>query len=433
MIDEQEFMTSLSVKTWVGGLPSGSLRTTTRLQYPRRLKDFCEWTGKTPDMLIEQRKTDLKSEDPRTRHSLEIEVKRFISVLSEKGLAPGTVKTYAAIVCSFFRRNYYPLEFFRGDKPRGETTREGTRAASKEDIRLMVEVAPNPRVRALILFMKDTGLAEADVSKLTLGNLFPRPSKTIDISQVFSLEVPVPLVLRRQKTKMSTITFMGKEAFDALKSTLKMRVKGSPDFVVRKGGKRNGDISVSIPEETLTPSSPLFRSYHMVHEHAADAKNVRSLSARAISTIIRRVAITAGVWSEGFSGHALRKFFQTSLENAGISANWVKKMMGHSLGESEEPYSQPKIEALRDAYVKGYANLAVSEVAESRSRVEFLEKQVEQLSMNGHNKKTEIETMKEQIQTLQKSKDDVMQELLGKMEKMEETVQKMKRVMDAND
>ena len=68
----------------------------------------------------------------------------------------------------------------------------------------------------------------------------------------------------------------------------------------------------------------------------------------------RRRAIRAGViepkkkpgdWSQ-VRPHVLRKFYQTSLERAGIPHNWVKRLLGHQLSASEDPYSKPTVEDL---------------------------------------------------------------------------------------
>ncbi len=82
-------------------------------------------------------------------------------------------------------------------------------------------------------------------------------------------------------------------------------------------------------------------------------------------------------------------------------------MMGHKLSGSEQPYSQPEINMLREAYNKAYAHLAITEVAVQQSRVETLEAQVEKLLLNGKHKE-------EQIKTLQASQSQAKIEALTK-------------------
>ena len=396
-----EMLQSASVKTWFSGLNSELRLHSTKYHWIKDLKRFCEWGGKTPDELIQERKGQLASSDEGVRHQAEINIRLFLASLVEQGLAPNTRKNYMMGIRNFYLRNYYPLTFFRGENPGGEVVQEGTRAASKEDILKMLEVS-NPRVRALVLFIKDSGLAEADVAKLKLKDLRMLEEKDIrpikDVSEIFALQPPVPIIVKRQKTKRLVKTFMGKESYDALKTVLRVRMQGSPELMIHRY-KKDEKVKLGLQPENLTVDSPLFRSYEKFF--ARKDMKIKHLSPNAISVIVRKAAIGAGVWKEGFSAHALRRFFQTHLETAGVQANWIKKMMGHALGGSEEPYSQPEVATLRDAYRKAYSHLAVSEVAEQKSRVEQLEAEVASLQMNGHSEKTQIDEQNERISKLE--------------------------------
>jgi len=416
-MDLEKLEKSVSVRYWLDGLKNNGGPHSTTYHWVRNLKRFCDWVGKTPDQLIEERKQQLRSDDQRVQHEAEMSLKRYLDHLQKGGLAPNTRKSYFNAVRNFYKRNYCELTFFRGDGPGNETIQEGTRAASKEDIRRMVDVV-HPRVRALILFLKDTGLAESDAAALKLKDLMVfeasdvRPIK--EVAEIFTLEPPVPLIIRRKKTKRLTITFTGKESLEALKTTLRVRQQGSPELQIRRYGRV--ETKIGLQPECLTLASPLFRSY----EKFFAKKNlpIHHLSPHAVSVQIRKAAITAGVWKEGFSAHALRRYFQTSLETAGTNQNWVKKMMGHALAGSEAPYSQPEVSVLREAYARAYSHLAVSEIAEQKSRVEQLEAQVAALQMNGQSKKNAIEEMKERFETIQNSS-LAIEALLKRVEELE--------------
>ena len=64
-MNSQEFMTSESVQTWLTGLKSNTDLHSTKYHWVENLKRFCEWMGKSPDELINERKQELKSEDQR--------------------------------------------------------------------------------------------------------------------------------------------------------------------------------------------------------------------------------------------------------------------------------------------------------------------------------------------------------------------------------
>lgn len=423
-MDKQEFEKSVSVKYWMDSLNSKTGPHSTKYVWKHHLKRFCDYIKKTPDQLIEERKEHLKSDDERVRHQAEMQLKGFMSYLEDEGLSPNTRRSYFMAVRNFYKRNYLELHFFRRDGPGTQTVVEGRRAASKDDIAKMLEVS-NPRVRALILFIKDTGLAESDVVKLKLKDL---PVK--EVSEIFMLEAPVPLVLNRKKTGRKTITFIGQESLNALKNIWRIRQRGSPEIKIRRYGRY--EVKGGIPPEQLTMESPLFRSYGKFLRTLKTKSLVAHLSPSAISVIIRKAAILAEVWKPGFSAHALRRFFQTSLETSGMNPNWIKKMMGHTLGGSEAPYSQPEIEMLRQAYQKSYAHLAVSEVVEQKSRVQALESQVEALIMNGKRKEQEIVELRRAKETFAlngQQKTSELEELKRDMANIKGSFQELKRMM----
>lgn len=422
MQTEKEFEESFAIQTWLKGLPNKKVVSTTRklrfgsftkYRWMGCMKRFCEFTGKTPDELIAMRKAELKDEGVCVKHSMEMRVKQFLAAIAEQGKGSATQKTYYTAINNFFTRNYQRLDFFRGDKPKAISQRAGARAATKEEIRAMVEVA-KPRIRALILFLKDTGLSAEDAGKLRLGDLGVK-----DVSGIFTLDAPVPLSLAREKTGARTLTFIGREALESIKTMLRIRVAGNPDYVVRgrpEFAAEANTLNHLFGPETLTLESPLFRGYRK--ENAQRNKTI-ALSASAISMTIRKAARAVGVWQEGFSAHALRRYFQTSLESAGVSRNWVQLMMGHTLEGVEGSYSKPTEKMLQEAYEKSYSHLAITEVAENRSRVEFLEKEVARLSMNGHSKAGTIDDLQKQVNEMRDTLELIRE---GKMSPHTETI-----------
>jgi integrase len=373
-LKKQDFERFEAVQYWMNSLGGRDTVGSSKYQWKLRLRKFCEWLGKTPDELIFERKSDLKSDDDRIRHRAEMVVKKYLRVLEDNGLSPNTIRTYFAAIRSFYQRNYAELKFFRRDAPKVITVAEGAKAANQEEIRGMIEVS-KPRTKALILFLKDTGLSISDTSKLILKNL-----GFDSVNEIFEAEAPISLITNRQKTQMPVVTFVGREALDAIKTTLRLRQRGSAELKIRRYGR--DEIKGGIPPEELTLESPLFRSYGKFLKTLRKPR-IDLLKPNSISVLIRKAAIQAGIWKKGFSAHALRRYFQTSLESAGINRNWIKLMMGHKLEGVEGSYSQPQVEQLREVYVRAYPKLAINEVTEQLSRVESLEAEVEKLTING--------------------------------------------------
>jgi len=376
-LKKEDFENFESVKYWMSSLQGKDTVGSTKYGWKLRLRKFCEWLGKTPDELIAERKEEMKNEDDKVRHHAEMVLKSYLKFLEEKGLSPNARRTYFTAIRNFYQRNYVELKFFRRDGPKVMTVTEGSKAANKEDIRKMIEVS-KPRVKAMILFLKDTGLSISDTAKLKLKNLGLN-----EVSEIFDAKAPLTIKTNRKKTGTPTVTFLGQEGLDSLRTTLKMRARGSPELKIRRYGRNEN--KGGIPPEELTLESPLFRSYGKFMQ-TLKKPTIDALTPNAISVLVRKSAIQSGIWKQGFSAHALRRFFQTSLESAGISKNWIKAMMGHRLEGVEGSYSKPEIEMLKEAYSKSYSHLAITESTEQRSRVEMLEKQVEKLILNGKQK-----------------------------------------------
>jgi hypothetical protein len=82
MVEDAESMDSLSVKMRLDSLGSTTDKHFSKHQRTVHLHNFCKWIDKSPDELTEWRKQDLKSDDPRVRHRLELKSKCFLNVLA---------------------------------------------------------------------------------------------------------------------------------------------------------------------------------------------------------------------------------------------------------------------------------------------------------------------------------------------------------------
>jgi len=310
----------------------------TKSKYESFLLKFAAFCGKSPDELLKQRKIDLRNEDVKVQRSVESNLKGFISSLAQKNYSISTQQIAYSSVRSFFEMSYLPLRMRRGDYPSGESL--GSRAATKDDIRVLVEKAPL-RVRSIIMFLKDTGLRVSDARRL----LFK------DLGEDWEKQTFIPLFLVTKKAKTIAKTFIGIEAINALKEYVEQRKKGT-----RK-----------LPPETITPESPLFRTR---------SPKVKPLSRSGFSALIFFQAQRCGI-NKGFSAHSFRKYVQTNLEAAGVHPNWIDQMLGHKLINSRDSYSLPVDEQLREAYERAYAHLAVLELSDSE-RLKVLEKDLEE-------------------------------------------------------
>jgi len=359
-----------SLSYWMGELVNRS--ESTRFKYKVYFERFCSWAGKTPDELLEQRKRDLKADDIKEQRNTETLLKGFLADLQGKGNSVGTQQVAYAAVRSFFEMHYQPLRMRRGDYPSGESL--GSRAATKDAIKTMLSDSKKMKdfrkIRALIFFLKDTGLRVSDAAKVNYGDI----SDGLEKGEGF-----IPLSLVTQKNKTTAKTFVGPETVQALKEYLDER---------RKGTRR-------IDPEVIGKDSPLFR----INENG----DVKRISRSGLSSILSFHCKRIG--EAKLSAHSFRKYFQTQLEAAGVSPNWIDQMIGHRLINSRDSYSLPSDQQLREAYEKAYPQLRVyQEKVDVEERVLKLEEELTErnstianLLVNGDQKAGDIEKLKEKM------------------------------------
>jgi len=311
-----------SVKQWFDGLGTGS--SGTRKVYLNDLIQYCEWVGKTPDQLKEERKQQLKSDDIDVKMTAEKTLNRYVS----SGVKPQNAMARAvAAIRSFYTYNFMELTDKAVKAPR-QTKEKDYRCPTVEDLRKMLE-GSNLRDRAILLTLFQTGLREGSLVLLKLKH----------IKEAFEGKVPTHVSLRAKELKgkysgLECHTFLGNDSIEATKKYLEWRKR--------------------VKNEQLTDDSFLFTRLDAIGQ---------PLNGQALIKIVKEACERTGV--EHFSPHDFRRAFQTNLEAAGVPANWVKKMTGHKLSGEENPYSIPKIEQLRESYMKAEPKFSVTVKTES--------------------------------------------------------------------
>jgi integrase len=299
---------------------------TTRNLYLDNFAKFLDHTGKTPDEILKQREEDQTSKDKKIQRNMESQLKGFIAQEEKKGLAPATLQTYFASVRSFFETHYCPLQMRRGDYPKGESI--GVRRATKQAILKAIENRSSRHkalTDALILFAKDSGLRESDIRLLNYGDI----SKDLENNAKI-----IPITIITQKSKIVAKTFIGEESIHAVKIYLDARRTGTR----------------TLQPEEITKSSPLFAKW-------TPTKTAERLPRTTISNTIRNAFLR--VSEPNISPHSLRKYLQTSLEEANVNTNWIDQILGHKLINSRDAYSKPTDEQLQEAYTKAYKFIRV--------------------------------------------------------------------------
>ena len=363
-----------SYSVWMSSLEA----TSTKRVWTRCLREYCNWRGLSPDQLVLKRQADLNLEDLLKQHDEEVQLNKFILYLKYEGLSSNWQRVCWAAIQNFFKKNHLPLELFRGEGPTIQASRPGTRACTNLELKRMLDVA-TLRERALILFLAHTGISANDVARLALGDL-GKVVGTMPVD-VLKLKPPIPLKVLNAKTGIECRTFIGSEAWDMLKLYLLNRKRGT----LKEHTSVRGFYKRGISPEDLQDSSPLFRSFGKWGKKRVP--EVKHLLPNSIGSIIKEVARRADVYQEGFSAYALRRYFQKTLENAGILPSWIKVMMGQRISNMGRLASQPSLRQLREAYVR----------AESHLRTSFGQDEIMSLHRSTESLKEELQELKTRL------------------------------------
>jgi site-specific recombinase XerD len=304
------------VKRWLRKVESP----TTKDRYTRLIIRYSEATQKTPHDLIELKK---KSKD----HDAEDLLDEFVEKAQKANYANSMAWDIVIAVKSFYKWNYADLS--RGAGKITLVKVRAYRTPDKETLQKFLEGA-HFRDKALISLVACTGIAEGSIPQLKWTHLSNELDKDIPHVALASTEIKGAGKGKYEGVQQHTfLTPYAKKALLAYK-----------EWRERKEGKQ------------LTPESYMFVSV---------TEPFKKLSIDNVNRIFKQRSKDTGI---NFSPHDLRRFVQTALETARLQPNWIKKILRHKVAGEENPYSQPKIEALRDAYRTALTYLDLSEKPE---------------------------------------------------------------------
>lgn len=267
-------------------------------KYLEVLREFCEFVGKNPNQIIEERKQHLKSDDEKVKRTYERKVKEFYEHMKQKGeIAESSAFTYCfSTLRGFFSRNYMKLEYRRGEL-RPPKTAERDYIPTLGEIKEIHDAA-DIRDKAVIILALQTGMAPVDLVNLTRG----------DLEQALKHdEFPQPLGwLQRHKSRMEFHPFLFKDSAVALKRYLQNRKDGDSHLFVDRSGL--------------------------------------SFKERNVNDIFTKAAKKAGIevpQGKRLRVYVLRKVFETQMGNAGMPQTWTDMMMGHEVKGARGAYAKP--------------------------------------------------------------------------------------------
>lgn len=270
----------------------------TKRLYLIYMRQFCNCLSKSPTELITEAIAETKGGLLLSERQTVGYVARFKKTLKENRLAPNSQAAAMTCVKSFYKAFDIELSSAIKKSKKCLPLKENMGFLTKPDLKKLITNAKSLRDKAIILFMATSGMARSEILNLRIRDI------TFDQNDVGIINI------RRQKTQTDYTTFISPEATVALRNYTEernrsdaLKVKGQNDFVFvtypAVGGKGGGRIK-----------QPTF------------------------TLIFKQLAVQLGYNNDNFQittkSHALRKFFATTLENAGMPKNKIDFMLGHT-------------------------------------------------------------------------------------------------------
>jgi integrase len=354
----------------------------TREKYIQRLTKFLDFLGYTGTSEKKARTfaAQAKADPTYAFNSLLRFFQRKREQIDRKELAIGTVRNYLKSIklfCDMADLQIPWAKIARG-LPRAKRFADD-RAPTIQEIRRIVEY-PDRRIKPLVYLMVSSGIRVGAWDYLKYGNITPiqRDGKLVAAKIVVYAGTPDWY-----------ITFMTTEAYRELELWMNVRKECGESITGETWVMRDlWDTEAAIRKYTHTTGL-------VKMPKKLCSVGVKRLIERALWAQGLRTDLEEGKKRHDFSTcHALRKYFKTRCELAGVKPINVENLMGHSTGISDA-YYRPSESELLDDYLRAMDSLTVDDARKLKIEVESLKADISELEQK--NKRIE-ELERKQLQ-----------------------------------
>lgn len=321
---------------------SRNLRPNSVSVYKLSIKNYCNYTGLTPTQLINEADDEQDQGIKKKNRKIKTYLQGFIKHLNNQGRAANTIHSSFINIKSF----YYEFDI---DLPKVKC-----KVKEKEELLTIKDIPEKKHIKsalkyanigytAIIKLMMSSGMGSSEIRSLTLKDYIDahkiRKYNISDFEKIITTlhekEKEIPTwSIRRIKTGMPYITFSSPEANKAINEYLEDRNEKKPIIDI------NDFLFVS--------------------------KNHKQIINRSFAQYFQRLNDSAGFGfyksQRFFRGHALRKFFASTLHNNGMDYLDAEWLIGHRVKITTGTYIKPDIHRLKNDYVKMLPFLSLSEV-----------------------------------------------------------------------
>ncbi|HEX9678221.1 hypothetical protein [Nitrososphaera sp.] len=287
----------------------------TRITYMSTLRAFVQYSkAKTPTELFG------------TTSKIERRIEDWVAHMKENGLQGTTIRMRILVLKLFYEMNRTPLawKIITKTAPPSKPLRDV--GWTREQLQKMLKVA-RIREQAMIPLLASSGIRKGVIPLLRIRNLKPRDEHNIYQITCYEGE------------SEEYVTYCSPEARTKLEEYFEYR-------------RRYG--------EDLTPDSFVFRLEWNEDDPIA-AKQPFQLTEKTVTSAIQQIVLKSGLRKTVKSNspseasgvrheqkllHGIRKFFLTTLRNAGYDKDWAHMLQGHKQKGLDENYYRPSDDTL---------------------------------------------------------------------------------------
>ena len=291
--------------------------------YTSTLNSYCQYHKMTLPELISEAETDEETTHKVSKRQIRNRLLHYILHLQQEGCEVNTTRTYLSRILKVYR--YHDIELPHLP-PLGQANVEQFEDIPTRDMMIYALRVGNSRTRALVSLLASSGIRVSDLCELTVQdfmtacNEYSRCSDVrgfmVELLNSNKLIVPTWRIPNK-KTGTSYVTFSSDEASRYLAEYLLECLRRD---LILPGDKLFG----------IAPAS-MSRYFKRLNDR---------LDFGRLKTRCR------------FHPHALRRFFATTLTNAGCDFLSVEFMLGHKLSPVQEAYYKADPVRLRQKYMQ---------------------------------------------------------------------------------
>lgn len=390
---------------------NSELAENTRISYLGFMQLFCDCTGSTPSQLVAESISEIKAGLLPAERKIGGQIAKFKTCMADKGYAPKSFHIGISSIRSFYNAFDIPLPSGVIKTKKAMPLRENNYVPDREDIVKLLTNAPNLREKAIILCMPTSGMGRQEIINLKVEEI------QIDADDIGTIGI------RREKAQVDYVTFLSPEAVHALKAywAERDRLAASKENTTLEELKKQ---KFSHAEETLKRRKEIAKklrvtpnAYAFVTYETGD-----KLSESHFAGIFHAMGEELG-YDDGIKGHyiktrshGLRKFFSSTLENAGMPKNKIDFMLGHTPSGNDLAYFHHDIGKLKELYKQYLPYITFEKKIEIRSlntedgkKLTELEKSLEKKDQELLKANQEILGTKLRLETLERYIADLQQ------------------------